>query len=220
VATITKQRLADQVYAELVQRILHGTLPPGSRLSVPQLAVDFGISRSPVREAVQRLVAEGMAAERPNHGALVAAVDVADLIDMYEVRAPLDGLAALLATRSGGRDRLADLDRAMALHRSSFETGDVAGIIRADLDFHGAIAATCGNAQLWAVLEPIHRRVALAILAGEPGVWPRDALREHQAIADHIAAGDAEGARRAAHDHIMAARQRLIDKRDRAGSVS
>ncbi len=216
-APITKVRLADQVYDEMVRRILHQTIEPGARLSVPQLAAEFEISRSPVREAVQRLVSEGMAVEKPNHGAVVASADFAQLIDMYEVRAPLDGLAAQLTTRNGTA-RLSELEEAMALHVSSFEAGDVGGIIRADLDFHRVIAEHCGNHELWGVLEPIQRRVAMAILAGEPSVWPRDALREHQRIVSHIAAGDAQGARDAAEGHILAARQRLIDKRLRTGA--
>lgn len=213
-APITKVRLADQVYAEMVRRILHQVLEPGTRLSVPQLAAEFEISRSPVREAVQRLVSEGMAIDKPNHGAVVASADFAELIDMYEVRAPLDGLAAQLTTRHGNAN-LAELDQAMTLHVRSFEAGDVGGIIRADLDFHRVIAEHCGNPQLWLTLEPIQRRVAMAILAGDPSSWPRDALREHQLIVAKIRAGDEEGARAAAEAHILAARQRLIDKQRR-----
>lgn len=207
-----RERLADQVHRVLRDRILSRELGPGHRLSVPALAQEFGLSRSPVREAVQRLVAEGLAEERPNQGATVASTDLQTLADMYEVRAPLDGLAARLVTGRVDTTLTDELAASLALHRSALDSGDVDGIITADLDFHGAIARRSGNPQLWSVLEPIHRRVAVAILAGEPLVWPADALIEHEAIVAAIISGDPQAARHAAEDHIMRARQRIRAK--------
>ncbi|MFW6600225.1 GntR family transcriptional regulator [Propionibacteriaceae bacterium Y2011] len=207
-----KERLADQVHRVLRDRILSHELGPGHRLSVPALALEFGLSRSPVREAVQRLVTDGLAEERPNQGATVATMDLAELADMYEVRAPLDGLAARLVTGREVPGLGEELASALDLHRRALAAGDVSDIITADLDFHGAIARSCGNAAVWAVLEPIHRRVAVAILAGEPLVWPADALVEHEAIVAAIASRDPDAARQAAEDHIMLARDRICGK--------
>ena len=210
-----RERLADQVHRVLRERIQTRTLGPGHRLSVPALAQEFGLSRSPVREAVQHLVAEGLAEERPNQGATVASMDLQTLADMYEVRAPLDGLAARLVTGHVDSNLLDELTASLALHRRALDDGDVDGIITADLDFHGAIARRSGNAQLWSLLEPIHRRVAVAILAGEPLVWPADALVEHEAIVAAITSGDPAAARDAAEGHIMKARQRIRAKQAR-----
>ncbi len=100
---ISRQRLADQVYAVLRGQILARELVPGDHLSVPVLAESLGLSRSPVREAVQRLVVEGLAVEEFHRGARVAGVDADDLADVYAVRGVLEGLAAALVAEPARR---------------------------------------------------------------------------------------------------------------------
>lgn len=168
---VTRDRVADQAYAAIREQILTRALAPGQKLSVPRLAEELGASRSPVREAVQRLVAEGLATERTNHGAVVASPDLTALTEMYEVRAPLDGLAAELMTARATPADVAALTVALAAHREAFTAGDFAAVIQADLEFHEGIAHRSGNRELVAVLEPIYRRVVLGMLGGELSRW-------------------------------------------------
>src|SRR5579875_1256952 len=92
-------RIADAVYERIRDAIFTGALPPDARLSVPALADRLGVSRSPVREAVMRLIHDRLAVEEPRRGAVIARIEPADLIHIYEVREALEGLAVSLAAR-------------------------------------------------------------------------------------------------------------------------
>src|SRR6476659_4379445 len=137
---IRRERLADQAYEILRDRILSRELLPGQRLSVPELAREMELSRSPVREAVQRLVNQGLGTERPRQGAVVAVADLHEINDLYEVRAVLEGLSAALATTAAGPGLVAELEDLLADQRVAFEAGDGAGVIRADISFHRRMA--------------------------------------------------------------------------------
>lgn len=103
-----RSRLADAVYERLRQAIFAGEIAPGSRLSIPGLAGRLGVSRSPVREAVLRLVRDGLAVDQPRRGVALIVLDAQNLLPVYEVRAVLEGLAAraaaarVAAARAGG----------------------------------------------------------------------------------------------------------------------
>jgi DNA-binding GntR family transcriptional regulator len=95
-------RIADTVDEKLCNAIFARTLQPGTRLSVPALAAELGVSRSPVREAVLRLTQERLAREEPRRGAVVAHIGPRELTALYEVREVLEGLAARLAVENSG----------------------------------------------------------------------------------------------------------------------
>ena len=86
--------LADRAYRELSQAIVSRGLEPGTRLSVPELARQLGVSRSPVREAVQRLIYDGLAEDRGRRGAVVARIEPDDFLSLLELRELLEGFAA------------------------------------------------------------------------------------------------------------------------------
>lgn len=209
---IRRERLADQAFEIVRDRILDRTLLPGQRLSVPELARELGLSRSPVREAVQRLVAQGLGTERPRQGAVVAVADPAELSQLYEVRAALEGLSAQLATLAAPPGLIEELTELLASQRAAFDAGDGPGVIRADLSFHSRLAAASGNVELVRVLDPIHGRSAIAMLAGELRSWPARAMQEHQSIIDAIAAMDPHEARLRSEQHVLLVRQRLMGK--------
>lgn len=211
---IRHDRLADQAYEVLRGRILTRQLKPGDRLGVPGLSQELGLSRSPVREAVQRLVREGLCSERPRQGAVVASVDARELAELYQVRAVLEGLSAALATAEGGPALVADLRTLHDEQTAAFEAGDEAGIIRADTAFHGRLVQAAGNPELSRVLDPVLGRVAIAMLAGDLASWPAHALHEHEGIIAAVADGDPALARRRSEEHVLAVRSRLIGKLD------
>lgn len=209
VPKIQRQRLADQAYAVLRTRILERELLPGQRLSVPQLAVELGLSRSPVREAVQRLVAEGLGIEQMHRGAVVAGVEAGDLEEMYEVRAVLEGLSARRAAAHVNPELVADLNDLLDQHAAAIDAKSEPDIIRADLRFHDRILAASGSGHLSRALSPILGRANLAMLAGDLSSWPRDAVQEHRAVLDAIATGDQEAAEANARLHIRLVNRRL-----------
>src|SRR5436190_1053977 len=108
--------LADRAYEELKGAVLANRLRPGDALSVPALAAQLSISRSPVREAVQRLIHDGLATHVPHKGAVVATVDVEDVRQLYVVREVMEGLAARLATERLDASRVAELRDLLERH--------------------------------------------------------------------------------------------------------
>lgn len=205
---ISRQRLADQVYAVLRGQILARELVPGDHLSVPVLAESLGLSRSPVREAVQRLVVEGLAVEEFHRGARVAGVDASDLAAVYAVRGVLEGLAAGLVAEDHDAALLAVLKTSIADHRVAIDHGDEQAIIAADQAFHQAVLDAAGNEHLNRALGPLLGRAQVAMLSGDLSRWPRKALAEHRAILAAIRAGDADAATAAASAHVRAVLER------------
>ncbi|MER5394563.1 GntR family transcriptional regulator [Saccharopolyspora sp. NPDC002686] len=210
--------LADRTYAALKAAVLDGTLPPGTGLSVPELARQLDVSRSPVREAVQRLIHDGVATHVPHRGAEVSRVDIDDLRQLYVVREQLEGLAARLATENLGAEGLSLLREILAEHeRALADDADNAAHIELDMRFHRAVRELADNPHLLATLEPIAGRSHFALHS----LWrsdeaPRLALDEHRAVVDAMASGDPELAEVAARRHISRLRIRLSQATARA----
>ncbi|WP_219416740.1 GntR family transcriptional regulator [Pseudonocardia nigra] len=204
-------QLAERTYEAIKSAILVNRLPPGTPLSVPELARQLGVSRSPVREAVQRLIYDGLATHAPNRGAEVSLVDIDDLRQLYLVREQLEGLAAGLATEHLDADALACLRGILAEHEEALGAGeDIVAHIELDRRFHRTIRELAGNPHLTAVLEPMAGRshFALHSLWRSPDA-PRLALDEHRQIVEAMVAGDPELAAEAARRHIARLRVRL-----------
>lgn len=209
---ISRQRLADQVYDVLRGRILDRSLVPGDRLSVPLLASELRLSRSPVREAVQRLVVEGLAEEQLHRGARVAGVDAADLVDVFAVREALEGLAASLAAGQDTGTLVATLRASIAAHTAAIAADDEQAIIAADRAFHQALLTAARNRHLDRALGPLLGRAQVAMLSGDLSRWPRKALAEHKTILAAIRAGDPGAADKAARDHVAAVLDRHLTR--------
>ncbi len=197
-----QRRVADSVHDTLRDAIFAGRLPPGSRLSVPLLAQQLNVSRSPVREAVQRLVQEGLATEEPHRGAGVAVLDPATLAPLYEVREVLEGLAARLAAVHATDEERAEMRAAYDEHSTALERGDAAHHVALDMAFHARLRAASHNTELAQYLERVQGRIAIAILGGNPLVWSRQAIVEHRAVLEAVLAGDPDAAEAAARAHV------------------
>lgn len=208
---IQRSRLADQAYELLKERILTRQLLPGQRLSVPAIAEELGLSRSPVREAVQRLVQEGLGTERPHSGAVVASADLPALIDLYQVRAELEGLSSELAARAGDAHLVRDLEVVQDQHEAAHASGVRSQMIRADVDFHARILSAAGNPELTRMLEPVLHRMLLGMLEADRD-WPVQAMAEHRDIIAALRAGDAEASRRHMVAHVLRVRTDMQNK--------
>jgi DNA-binding GntR family transcriptional regulator len=202
--TIEPALLAESVYAALREDIFSGELAPGTPLSVPALAARLNVSRTPVREAVQQLINEGIAVYTRNAGAKVNAVDDATIQHVFQVREVLDGLAAYHATLHATRKQVADLGVLLDQQRALLEaTPDHRRDARLDLGFHTAIRDIAENRPLSDALFRLDSQAHLY----RSDMWAfednrRAALAEHDRILTAIAHGDAEGARAAACAHV------------------
>lgn len=197
----TVELLADRIR----QEILSGALPPGQAIRQEEMAERFGISRSPLREALRQLEAEHLIYYRPNKGAVVASFDRETLRAIFEVRRILESGAIELVIAKLTDAKLATLRKLeRAIHA---KTG--AGFIAAHRAFHEAVYAVAGNNQLAKVLFAHSVRVArLPNQADVTRVMRRTSKGDHGALLDALANRDVRAARRAtlAHlDHIEGA---------------
>jgi DNA-binding GntR family transcriptional regulator len=203
--------LADRAYAQIQGAIYDNRLPAGASLSVPELARQLAISRSPVREAVQRLVHEGLAVTVPHKGAVVARVQPEDLYQLYEVRELLEGLAVRLATHHLDQGAAGELGGIVARHREVLDGDEgLTAHIEIDMRFHRRIREIAGNPHLVRALDDLQGKIRLAMHS----LWrsedaPRLALRDHEEILAFMTGGDAGAAEAAARRHIARIRDAL-----------
>lgn len=204
-----RPRVADHIYLRLRDAILSNQLSPGSRLSVPSIARQFGVSRSPVREAVQRLVQDGLASEEPHRGAVVTSLKPEELVSLYQVREVLEGLAVRLAAEHATRDELAAMQVTLQQQTDAVERGDLQQHIVLDLRFHALIREAARNDDLTEFLERVQSKVMIAMLSGDSATWPKQAVAEHRRILEAILAGDADAAEAAARAHVVRVREAI-----------
>ncbi len=204
--------LAERIEQEIERRIVSGEFASGTRLSEVALADLFGVSRGPVREALQGLRRAGLVEIVANKGALVRRPNPEEAAGLYELRAALFAVMAeqLAAVASPGDiSRLAENVRASeaAIRDGAFET-----YYRLNLEFHDAVAAMSGLARAAIVYRDIVKEMHLfrrrALLTG-PAALKRS-LAEHKAILKAIRAGDGGAAFAAARAHIKAGKGRFM----------
>jgi DNA-binding GntR family transcriptional regulator len=200
----------DEVAQVLRERIYTQRYPTGGWLRQEHLSAELGVSRTPLREALRVLEQEGLVQVVAGQGARVVTGDLATLLDAYELRAVVDGLAARLAaarlaTRQARRDQIRHLRQAIEVQRAAVEPWVPRDYTQSNVDFHEQIVHLSGNEFVINQL-PILRMTA-QVFAPVALIRPSSALRairEHSAIADAIEAGDAWVAERLAREHIEA----------------
>jgi DNA-binding GntR family transcriptional regulator len=222
--------LADEIAFRIQTGILDGHFPPGTHLQQDELCARFGVSRTPVREALRKLQATNLVDLVPNRGATVRVPTRKELVDVYAVRAELEGYACQLAAPHVDSAFLDELDRVqadMALATAELEHGGLqpegeaafnARVTLANVRFHGAIHRLADNAHLGRTIEELQ------------SYFPKDyvwrALRdspeshvlsvdEHEQIRDGLAEHDGDAARCAMAAHIEHAGRLLIAYLDR-----
>lgn len=195
-------RAGEVIYQTVRDRIISGELRPGARLSVPALAEEFSVSRSPVRDAVIRLVQDGLASETMNRGAVVARIGGAELVSLYEAREALEWAAARLAAQRYTPALRRTLLGLLTAHRAAAEAGNLAQHLELDAAFHREIRLAAQSPVLAQMLDGVQGRVRLAMHSTSVQGGMLLAVDEHQAIFEAICAGDADGAAEAALAHI------------------
>lgn len=205
-------RNASTVATELIrQAIVEGRLAPGQRLKEEELARQLGISRTPVREALLVLQAEGLVEAAPNRGATVRAHTAEDLDDLYQLRALLEGYAARRAALRMTDEAVAALWGSCERFEALVERGEVRDLVRENLFFHGAILDAAGSARLAAMV----RKVIELPLVYRSYVWYSPDQRHisvhyHRQIARALETRDAERAELLMKEHVFEARDLLV----------
>jgi DNA-binding GntR family transcriptional regulator len=204
--------VVDQVYEAIRERITSGSLPRGARVHQEDLAEELGVSRTPVREALRRLAAEGLVEMRTNRGARVADVDQAGMRVSYEARAVIEPGAARLAAGQRLEEPLARMRAAVAAQRRSLR--NVQRSFEANREFHLALAAASGNEFLAQFADRLWvARIGETIYERQVETQERMLLdvREHEQILEAIEAGDARRAESLTRRHLADAMKRSMD---------
>lgn len=204
-------RFSDQSVSVLREMVLSGRLRPGDRLNEVELAAALGISRGPLREAIQRLCSEGLLAAVPNRGAYVRTFSPDELADLYEVRIALETHAVRLAARLRKQEAAAELGALGALLEDTSHSLARSGGYPVDLDFHLQLAQLAGSRALLDSIAAVNRKVAIArTRSGHERSRALQAFEEHQVILDHVAAGRGAAAAKMLARHLTASRDNAI----------
>lgn len=204
--------LREMVFESLREAIIQGRLIPGERLMEIQLAEEMGVSRTPVREAIRKLELEGFVVMVPRKGAFVAGISVKDIVDVFEVRAALEALAAGLAAERITNEELEELERSLFQISEVSASQNISAIVETDVNFHEIIYKSCRNERLMQIVthlkEQIFRfRTTTLALPGRS----KNALDEHRAMVEAISDRNVELAQQLAREHIENAEQSLLN---------
>ena len=213
ILSIPRRVLHQEVALRLRQRIVEGHLAPGAKLNERELSELLQVSRTPLREAIKMLAAEGLVALLPNRGAVVVQLSEQDVADAFEVIAGLEGQSGELAAQ---RISVAQLAEIRALHYemlAAFTRRDLATYYRLNALIHTHINAAAGNrvlTQTWANLNA--RLQALRFRSNfDEAKWQR-AMQEHDRMIELLADRDAAGLRALMTAHLLHKRDAVLEQ--------
>lgn len=205
--------LAERVFHQLQRAIVRGELPPGSRITEPELSNRYGISRGPLREAMRRLETYRLIERVPHVGARVVKLSMDELLELFDVREALESMAARLAAQSMTPEEVAGLREVLAVHerQNDLESGEAYYQREGDLDFHYRIVQGSHNRMLMTILcDDLYYLVRLyRTQFSANGARPHRAFVEHHRIVDAIEAGDAELSELLMRRHVSASRENV-----------
>ncbi len=212
------QLMRNEVYEHLKLEILAGTLEPGSKLAEIPISERLGVSRTPVREAVQRLAQDGLVQIEANKGAKVRGISAAEIEEIYAVREVLDGLAAKLAAQHRSNKHIRTMQNALQKLEQAASTAYTEQI-SADLEFHNAIATASGNSTLETTLKSLAQSVARVKLLTRETNQNQSTYDAHHAILNAIENKDPQCAEQTAREHVRAFQKMLTTQLTTRGAI-
>lgn len=190
--------LSSAVYNKLEEEILNGVYPSGENLTEISLSQKFGVSRTPIREALRKLERNGLVRIETNKGAVVAGISEKDLKEIYTIRMYIEGLAARWAAENITEETVEKLKHSVEIMENAGED-----IHAADNAFHSIIYEACNSRILKSILMDFRNYINSATrnpFKNSPRA--AKAVREHKEILAAIAAGNGELAEKLAKDHV------------------
>ena len=201
--------LREKVYEQLRADLISCRLAPGAEIRESELAERFGVSKSPVRDALMRLERENLVITLPRQGYRVASVSVNDVQDMFQLREVLERACIERITRRASEQQLASLERFRRFDPGAWEGGFVAY----NRSFHRELAAISGNARmrdhLFDLMDQMERAVQLSVNSLKRGN-PQTVIDEHSALIDALQARQTSVAQRISARHVQSAGKRVL----------
>lgn len=200
---IQRRYLHDEVAERLRELILSGEMEPKERVNEIELCERFGISRTPLREAIKILATEGLLELLPNRGARVGSVSQAEIEEMIEVVAGLEATAAELACRTISEAEIDAIDAKTIVMAKACQRGDEVSYFTLNREIHEALMAAARNATLAGIYGNLSSRIQRMRYTAHktPEQWSR-AMDEHSRMVDLLRARDGEALGRLMRDHL------------------
>jgi DNA-binding GntR family transcriptional regulator len=213
VIAIPRAALHEQVAHRLRQMLVEGRIAPGAKLNERELAEVLHVSRTPLREAIKMLAAEGLVELLPNRGAIAVELSEADVMDTFEVMAGLEGLSGELAAQRITDEELSEI-RAMHYEMMACWTRrDLSNYYRINSAIHEAINRAAKNPVLTATYRQVNARLqALRFRSNQDGEKWQRAVKEHECMVDALAARDAAAMRAVLVQHLHHKRDVVVEQ--------
>ena len=207
-----KYSLRGRVYSQLREEILMGKYKEGDELKECAVGDEFGVSRTPVRDAFHQLELEGLITIVPNKGAVVDGITAKDVVDIYEIRSRLEGLAARWACANISKAQLEQIEENLYMTDFHESRGNFEKVTELDSQFHELMYEASGSKRLELILKDMHQYVfsvrKMSIASADRG---RISNNEHKKIAEAIRENRPDDADIIAHNHIMNALKNAMD---------
>ncbi|WP_424811633.1 GntR family transcriptional regulator [Roseococcus sp. YIM B11640] len=197
-----------EAYERVREAIRDGSLPPGVRLTETDLAARFGVSRTPIRQAIARLEAEGLLTHEPRRGLSVTRHDHAQMVELYAMREILEGAAARLAAQHASEVELAAMEELVA--REPACLGDAARLVEVNQSLHGLLYLAAHNRYLLRSLEQLSAAMSLLPSLLTRGGRAEEAHAEHRELLAALRARDGEAAEAVAQRHARSAQRHRL----------
>nr|WP_242967923.1 GntR family transcriptional regulator [Tepidibacter mesophilus] len=205
--------LREIVFEYLRESILKGKLEPAQRLMEVQLAEQLGVSRTPVREAIRKLELEGLVVMLPRKGAYVADVSLKDIIEVLEIRAALEGLAASVAAERMTDEDLEKLELISYQYKKSLENGDIDMMVKKDIELHDLIFNSTNNQKLIQINNSLREQVyRFRVTYISDHDTSKNLVKEHENIIEAIYNRNSKEAMQRSTEHMENAQNFIIEK--------
>jgi DNA-binding GntR family transcriptional regulator len=207
--------LKDQAYVELKRRILEGDYPPGSFLAERQLADDLGMSKTPVKAALERLEYEGFIAVSPQQGILVRELSIGEIADQYEIRAALESFAVRTLAGKLSPEQISLLQANLTEQQLQSKKCDVDMAVKLDSSFHLLFPTFLNNQEILRVMNQLREKMGMIIATVFQTHHNRivSSYAEHKAIAEAVIEGNGFRAAELIEEHLEYGKSLILSRR-------
>lgn len=221
VISIPRAALHEQVAMRLRQMLVEGEIAPGAKLNERELAQVLQVSRTPLREAIKMLAAEGLVELLPNRGAVAVSLGEQDIMDTFEVMAGLEGLNGELAAQRITAEELAEIQAMHFEMLAAYTRADLSAYYRINAQIHAAINAAAKNPVLSGTYKQLNARLqALRFRSNQDGDKWRRAVQEHEQMIDALTRRDPVAMRTVMVDHLHHKRDVVIEQVRQAAAAN
>ena len=220
IRSLKKENLGNQAFEQIKQMIVRGEIPAGKRIIESELAESMGISRTPVREAVHKLGAEGFLKPLPKGGYVVRGLGISDIEETFEIRSILESFAAFLAANRHRHEEILPLEEKIEEFQRSLDNNDLKELARLNTEFHELLYALSRSQRLIKMIYNLRdeiyflRKIILSSID-----MARLSNKDHREIINAIEKRQAKTAEMLVRDHILRGKEFVINE-IRKGNVS